>query len=72
MEWAMTTHIVAPGDTLYGLALRYYGSPERWPDIYSANITVIYEAQQKGSARRELCRNHPENWIFPGTRLLIP
>ncbi len=31
------THKVVSGDTLSGIALRYYGTPVRWAEIYEAN-----------------------------------
>ncbi len=31
------THIVAEGDSLSRISLRYYGTPNRWQDIYDAN-----------------------------------
>ena len=31
------THVLAPGDTLYGLARRYYGDSGRWRAILEAN-----------------------------------
>jgi LysM repeat protein len=35
------THTIAQGDTLRGISLRYYGSPNRWKEIYQANSQVI-------------------------------
>jgi nucleoid-associated protein YgaU len=34
-------HTVAEGDTLYGLAERYYGDGEKFIDIYQANREVL-------------------------------
>ena len=31
------THTVAKGETLYSLALHFYGKGSRWPDIVAAN-----------------------------------
>lgn len=40
-EAGARTHIVAPGDSLGKIARRYYGSSERWNDIYRANRNII-------------------------------
>ncbi|HRE83309.1 MAG TPA: LysM peptidoglycan-binding domain-containing protein [Opitutaceae bacterium] len=34
-------HVVAKGDTLMSLALRYYGDRSRWRDIYAANRAIM-------------------------------
>ncbi len=49
-------HVVAPGDTLSALALRYYGSPVRWAEIFEAN--------------RDRLPN--ERALRPGMELVIP
>jgi len=38
---ATRRHVVARGDTLFGLAQRYYGDRARWRDIYNANRDVL-------------------------------
>ncbi|MFQ5963415.1 MAG: LysM peptidoglycan-binding domain-containing protein [Candidatus Scalinduaceae bacterium] len=35
------THIVRPGDTLYGLAKKYYNNTTMWKNIYDANKDII-------------------------------
>jgi tetratricopeptide (TPR) repeat protein len=52
----MRTHVVAPGDTLYKIAQRYYGNGARWPEILQAN--------------RELLKG--QNAVRPGMELRIP
>ena len=51
-----SAHDVAPGDTLSGLAVRYYDDETRWPSIFAANRDVIADP----------------DLIFPGQRLRIP
>ena len=49
-------HAVAEGDTLTRISVRYYGTSNRWQEIYDANKEVL-----KG-----------ENALRPGQRLKIP
>ena len=49
-------HVVAEGDSLTRISARYYGTTNRWQDIYDANRDVL-----KG-----------ENALRPGQRLKIP
>ena len=49
-------HIVRRGETLSGIARRYYGSAIQWPIIYNANRNTL---------------KAPER-IIPGTKLIIP
>lgn len=51
------THTVVPGDTLWRIALRFYGDGGRFPTIHEAN--------------RDIIGNNP-NLIFPGQVLTIP
>ena len=50
------THTVVPGDTLSGIAKKYYGRAARWPEIYEANKDKI---------------KNP-NLIYPGQVFAIP
>lgn len=50
-------YTVVSGDTLWGIATRYYGSGSQWPKIYAANVGVI---------------GPNPNLIYPGQRLRIP
>jgi tetratricopeptide (TPR) repeat protein len=34
-------HVIAKGDTLFSLALKYYGNRSRWRDIYAANRELL-------------------------------
>jgi nucleoid-associated protein YgaU len=49
-------HLVVEGDTLTGISLRYYGTANRWQDIYNANRAAIPS----------------ENLLRVGQRLAIP
>ncbi|MBI3893398.1 MAG: LysM peptidoglycan-binding domain-containing protein [Candidatus Wallbacteria bacterium] len=51
-----TTYTVKPGDTLYGIALQFFGDGFRWPDIFNANRDQI---------------ENPD-LIFPGQVFKIP
>ncbi len=60
---ATVTHAVVPGDTLWGLAVRYYGDGEQWPIIFRANVGL---SQPGGGALTDA------HWIYPGWSLTIP
>ncbi len=60
---ATVTHTVVPGDTLWGLAVRYYGDGEQWPTIFRANVGL---SQPGGGALTDA------HWIYPGWSLTIP
>jgi len=49
-------YTVNAGDTLSHLALRFYGSPHKWPKIYEANAKTL---------------KNP-HYIYIGQELLIP
>ncbi len=60
---ATLTYTVAPGDSLYDLALNHYGDGEQWHSIYAANAGI---RQPDGRAL------DPTNWIYPGWKLTLP
>ena len=49
-------HIVVEGDSLSRISLRYYGTANRWQEIYEANRDVLSR----------------ENVLRPGQRLQLP
>ena len=49
-------HIVQKGETLSGIAYKYYGSAAKWPKILEANKDLIKDA----------------NKLKPGTKIIIP
>ena len=38
---AARTHVIAAGDTLFRISQRYYGTPNRWQEIYKANAAKL-------------------------------
>jgi len=52
----VTTYTVVPGDTLWGIAQKFYGTGDVWPSIYEAN--------------QDLKKN--PNKIYPGQILVLP
>ena len=53
---ASRTYTVRSGDTLSGIAQKFYGNPGRWTWIYAANQSTI----------------HNPNVIYAGEQLTIP
>jgi nucleoid-associated protein YgaU len=43
---ARRQHVVAEGETLYGLAQRYYGDGERFVELYRANRDVLHRPER--------------------------
>ncbi|RDY27136.1 LysM peptidoglycan-binding domain-containing protein [Lachnotalea glycerini] len=63
-----TQYTIVSGDTLWALAIKFYGSGVQYTKIYSANQEVI-ESKAKERGKSDSDNGH---WIFPGTIITIP
>ena len=63
-----TNYTVVSGDTLWGVAKRFYGSGTKYSVIYNANAETI-EAAAKAHGKKNSDNGH---WIYAGTTLTIP
>lgn len=62
------SYTVVRGDTLWGIARRFFGSGTKWSVIYDANSSVI-ESTAKRYGKKSSDHGH---WIYPGCVLSIP
>lgn len=62
------THTVKKGDTLWGIARKYYGSGTKYTTIYNANKTIIEQTAKKYGKNS----SDGGHWIYAGTVLQIP
>ena len=60
-------YTIVSGDTLWGLAKKYYGDGSKYTKIYSDNKDVIENAA-KAHNRGSSSNGH---WIYPGTKINI-
>jgi phage protein D len=63
-----TQYTIVSGDTLWALAVKFYGSGVQYTKIYNANQDVI-ESKAKERGKSDSDNGH---WIFPGTVITIP
>lgn len=63
-----STHTIKRGDTLWGIARKYYGAGSKWKTIYDANKDII-ESTAKKYGKKSSDNGH---WIYPGVTLTIP
>lgn len=61
---AARTYTVVSGDSLWGIAMKFYGDGSKWEKIYNANQKVCGKPYQKGGITYSL--------IYPGDVLTIP
>lgn len=62
------SYTVKSGDTLWGIAKKYYSNGAQWSKIYNANKSTI-EAEAKKHGKASSSNGH---WIWPGEKLVIP
>lgn len=62
------SYTIKSGDTLWGIAKKFYGNGAKWTTIYNANKSVI-ESTAKKYGKSSSSNGH---WIYPGTKLTIP
>ena len=61
-------YTIKSGDTLWGIAKKFYKNGAKWKTIYKANKTIIEKAAKK-HGRKSSSNGH---WIYPGTVIKIP
>lgn len=61
-------HTIVYGDTLWGLAQKYYGNGALWTKIFDANAETLDNDAKKWGRKN----SNKGNWIWPGTVITIP
>ena len=62
------THTIKGGDTLWSIAVKYYGNGSKYPKIYNANKDAI----EKAAKKHGFASSDKGHWIWAGTKLVIP
>lgn len=62
-------YTVKQGDTLWGIARKYYGKGTQWQKIYNANKSTIEQWANRYRRGRGSDHGH---WIYPGEVFVIP
>lgn len=62
------TYTIKSGDTLWNIAVKFYGTGTKWETIYKTNKAIIESTAKKHG------KSSSNNgwWIFPGVTLTIP
>lgn len=62
------TYTVKSGDCLWNISKKFYGTSNKWKNIYNTNKTLIENTAKKYGKRS----SSNGWWIYPGTVLTIP
>jgi LysM repeat protein len=65
------TYTIKDGDTLTGIALKFYGNAERFDQIWNANKLTLMNRQRQSFLKADTGLGSPDV-IFPGTVILLP
>lgn len=61
-----TSYTIVSGDTLYGIAKKFYNDSSKWTEIYAYNKDIIDTVAKKYGY------STGGYWIFPGTVITLP
>lgn len=68
-EWCYT---VKRGDSLWSIAEHCLGQGLRWREVWRLNQDTILTEQKKNPRFRDGSFKYGPDWIFPGTKLMLP
>lgn len=63
-----SSYTIKSGDTLWGIAVKFYGDGTKWKTIYNANKEII----EKTAKKHGKSSSQNGHWIYPGVTLTIP